>query len=113
MSTNTIADWCKRWPNRPLVFVNGCETVSYSSESLTNLAIWLRGLNASGVIGTEIEVFPELAHWFGEQFLSRFLSGQSVGDVMLRLRLGLLEKRNPLGLVYTNHTLAGLRLGKD
>jgi hypothetical protein len=51
-----------------------------------------------------------LAHWFGEEFLRRFLLGLRVGDILVDLRLKLLERANPMGLVYTAHALAGLQL---
>jgi hypothetical protein len=109
---DTLSNWTEdnKWENAPLVFINGCETITYSAESLTSMALQFRGLNASGVIGTEIKVFPMLARWFGKQFMQRFLAGEPVGKIMLDLRRELLKKYNPLGLIYTNHTLAGLRL---
>jgi len=111
ISGDTLSRWVTdKWDNTPLVFINGCETITYSAESLTSMALQFRGRNASGIIGTEIEVFPMLAKWFGEQFMRHFLAGEPVGKIMLDLRRELLEKFNPLGLIYTNHTLAGLRL---
>ena len=111
ITADTLSTWkADKWDNTPLVFINGCETITYSAESLTSMALQFRGRNASGVIGTEIEVFPMLAKWFGEQFMGHFLTGEPVGKIMLDLRRELLKKYNPLGLIYTNHTLAGLRL---
>jgi hypothetical protein len=82
----------------------------YSPESLISMVLQFRNVNASGVISTEIKVFPMLAQWFGEAFMKRFLAGDPVGEIMLDLRLELLQKHNPLGLIYTNYTLAGLQL---
>jgi hypothetical protein len=110
LSHTTFATWQIAWPSNPLVFVNGCDTVTYTPENLTSLALTFRTLSAAGVVGTEVKVFPTLARWFGEEFLQRFLNGMPVGEVMRELRLELLNKANPLGLAYTCYALAGLRL---
>jgi serine/threonine protein kinase len=110
ISLDILATWNIWWPVAPIVIVNGCSTATYNAEALTSLILDFRGLNAAGVIGTEIPVFTVLATWFGEQFMQRFLSHRSVGDIILELRLELLKKWNPLGLMYTNYSLAGLHL---
>ena len=98
---------------RPLVFVNGCHTTAVRPDQAFDLvSAFVQQANAAGVIGTEITVGEALATSFGEAFLRRFASGsESVGEAMRNARLELLlERRNPLGLVYTPFTLAGLRM---
>jgi hypothetical protein len=101
-----------QWLNQPLVVINGCETATAPPNALMNLATLFNSRQAAGVVGTEIKIFPLLARWFGEEFLKRFLRGAAVGQLMLDLRLELLNRYNPLGLIYTNYSLAGMRLKK-
>jgi hypothetical protein len=71
---------------------------------------------ASGIIGTEITVHSFLATEFAQGFFKRFIAKdhpdqrQNVGQIIRDLRLELLMKRNPLGLVYTAYCSADLRL---
>lgn len=105
-----LSTWSVRWPRRALVIINGCETAAYTPQAVASLTRKLISRQASGVIGTETKVFPELACWFGEEFLKRFLLGGRAADILLQLRLSLLYRHNPLGLVYTTHTFGGLQL---
>ena len=99
------------WAHHPLVFLNGCGTLGYTPDALSPFIKKLVGdLGASGVIGTEITVWEELAIDVAEQFLERFLARSSAGDALLAVRRTLLNKKNPLGLVYTLYAPAHLKL---
>ena len=65
---------------------------------------------AAGVIGTEITIFEELAQAFAEAMIPLFLGGVPLGRAMREARLQLLARNNPLGLAYTPHAYALLRL---
>ena len=45
----------------PLVFINGCQTTALSPEDIVSFVEALAGMNAAGVIGTEIPVTQQLA----------------------------------------------------
>lgn len=95
---------------RTLVFLNGCHTVDFSPDDLLSFNRVLAGSHASGVIGTEIAVPEVLARHVAKGFLVGLADGESVGDIIRRQRLLLLERFNPLGLVYTPYCHAGLRV---
>jgi hypothetical protein len=94
----------------PLVVLNGCETVAVLPERVHTLLDALRLAGASGVVGTEIEVFPGLARPFGLQVLRGLLDGASLGEAFLAARLHLLRQYNPLGLAYSFYAPATLHL---
>lgn len=112
LSVGNLSDPQISWPPepRPLVFLNGCQTAAVIPETSNKFLLALRRLGASGVLGTEIEVFNVLARQVGVEMLQRFLAGESLGEAMQAVRLGLLRSRNPLGLIFTVHGLAALHL---
>jgi hypothetical protein len=65
---------------------------------------------ASGVIGTEITIYEEMAVRFGAALLHNIRSGVEVGESVRRARLTLLKDGNPLGLVYLPLIAADARL---
>ena len=65
---------------------------------------------SSGVIGTEITVFEPLATSFAEFMMAALSDRRSVGAAMRAARLRLLERNNPLGLLYIAYAMATLRL---
>jgi Leucine rich repeat len=96
----------------PLVFINGCGTAALSPEDLVSFVEALAGLNAAGVIGTEIPVMQQVAGEIALRFY-RLFAGQenlSVGAAMYRCRIDLLRKGNISGLVYTPFCSADLAL---
>lgn len=95
---------------RPLVFINGCHTVEFTPEALSNFLPEFGAAGASGIIGTEVTVFEPLAVEFGQGLIQAFLNGEPMGKAVQRLRWGLLLKRNVLGLVYTPYCYADLKL---
>lgn len=102
------------WPEaRPLVFVNGCHTTAIGPDQALNLVRALvQQAEAAGVIGTEITIFEPLAQGFAQALLPLFLNGVPLGRAVREARLALLAQRNPLGLVYTPHAYAELKLQK-
>lgn len=100
------------WPEaRPLVFVNSCHSTAIGPEQALNLVRALvQQAEAAGVIGTEITIFEPLAQGFAQALLPLFLSGVPLGRAVREARLALLAQRNPLGLVYTPHAYAELKL---
>jgi hypothetical protein len=95
---------------RPLVFINGCHTVEFTPEALSNFLPEFGTAGASGIIGTEISIYEPLAVEFGEGLIQAFLNGESIGKAVQKLRWQLLLKRNVLGLVYTLYCYADLKL---
>jgi hypothetical protein len=96
----------------PLVFINGCETVSYTPDDLLTFNRTLAYCKAAGVIGTEIVIPEILARHFAKGFFKDFFLGEKLGNVIKKQRLRLLEHYNPLGLVYTPYCSADLCIQK-
>ena len=102
-------DWRK---NRPLVFINGCQTTALEPSHAFDLVTgFVETAHAAGVIGTEITVFEQLASAFAEHFMRSFVQQRRpLGESVRSARLELLRQRNPLGLAYVPFALASLRL---
>jgi len=103
-------------PN-PLVFINGCHTVSLNPEvTLDFVSSFVQTSGAAGVIGTEITIFEPLAVKFAEECFKRFIGApphkerMPIGKAVRGARLELLREGNPLGLVYIPYAVASLRL---
>jgi hypothetical protein len=95
---------------KPLVILNGCETMAVVPEKIHDFLYKLKNAGAAGVIGSEIPIDTRLARPFGEGLLQRLLGGLSVGEAFLEARLLLLRQGNPLGLVYSYYSPATLHL---
>ena len=97
---------------RPLVILNGCQTAALDpTKPLNFVEAFTREAFASGVVGTEISVFEELACDFAEQLLRRFITYDiPLGRAVREARLTLLKGGNPLGLVYIPFGSVGLRM---
>ena len=105
--------WEVRWPVvHPLVFINGCHTVDLTPDDLLQFNRQLAYCRASGVIGTEISIPEQLARHFGKGFLEDLVAEMQVGAIIRRQRLVLLERYNPLGLVYTPYCYGGLHVSR-
>lgn len=109
-----LDEWDIRWSNpHGLVFINGCHTVDLNPKDLSVIMAPFVKAYASGIIGTEVTVHTFLACEFAQNFFKRLLpngnSGQKVGTIIRDLRLELLMKYNPLGLVYTPYCSADLQ----
>ena len=102
-----------RFRTQPLVFINGCRTAGFSPKALSPFITTLvTDRNASGLVGTEIDVWEQLASEVGREFIRKLCNepGMTVGRALRETRLALLAKGNPLGLAYTLYALADLRL---
>ncbi|GAA4015043.1 hypothetical protein GCM10022247_42440 [Allokutzneria multivorans] len=92
-----------RWQrSRPLVFLNTSGVTGMRPERAMGLVgYFVTEALASGVIGTETTVFEELADEFGQEVLRSFvINRDAIGVAVMRARISLLAKGNPLGLAY-------------
>jgi len=112
ISPPDLRAWNITWPlSRPLVFINGCDTVAARPSDLATFNEGFRYCKASGVIGTEIQIPVELGREVGTTLFGHIVGDRlSVGEAVRRLRLDLLSRFNPLGLAYSPYCLARLRL---
>jgi hypothetical protein len=100
-----------KWERRPLVFLNACGSLGFSPAAPADfIATLVLGRGASGVVGTEVTVWPPLATETALCFLRAFLgeSHSTAGRALVSVRRMLLSKNNPLGLVYTLYGSADL-----
>jgi hypothetical protein len=104
--------WWRNWLGKPqpLVVLNACESVAMVPERGGEFIGTFKSLGSAGVVGTEIEVFTELASDVGTRLVQSMLAGRSIGEAFLEMRLQLLRRCNPLGLAYTYHAPATLHL---
>lgn len=101
------------WADRkPVVVLNGCRTAEFTTSSLSNLVnAFVNRAGAAAVIGTEIAVEQGAASWATKQLLELVLkSNAPVGQAVRALRWQLIGRGNTLGLAYTLHGVADLRL---
>jgi hypothetical protein len=99
------------WDHEPLVILNGCSTAGFSPDALSPfIEKFVIDRGASGVLGTEVPVHEPLAGEMALEFLRRFLAGHPAGLALLEVRRLLLNRRNPLGLVYTLYADSRLTL---
>ena len=98
----------------PLVFINGCHTVELTPEGIANFVDAFAGIDAAGVIGTEIAVSQAVASEVAERFYEHFVGapGQTAGTALYRVRVDLLQKGNVTGLVYTPFCSMDLALAR-
>jgi hypothetical protein len=99
----------------PLVFINGCHTAALSPEDVVSFVEAFAGINAAGVIGTEIAVAQPTASEFARRFYTSFAGAdgadpQPAGIAVYKARVDLLAKGNVSGLVYTTFCSADLVL---
>jgi hypothetical protein len=87
----------------PLIFINGCETAKLSPEDVITFVDALAGMDAAGVVGTEIPVTQQVAGEVALRFYQEFVgaANASVGTALYRTRIDLLRKGNVAGLAYT------------
>jgi len=98
------------WTHHPMVIINGCHSAGFSPRALSPFVRVFMGRQASGVIGTEVDVWEELAGEFVRLFAAEFLRGTPAGKALRQARLALLARNNPLGLAYTLYAAAQLAL---
>ena len=94
----------------PLVFINGCHTVSIIPGSLVQFVDAFAGVGAAGVVGTEITLHQRVASEVAEVFLKTLRQpGENIGSALRAMRLHMLRKGNVMGLAYTAYCSADLR----
>lgn len=96
----------------PLVFLNGCGTAALTPRDIVTFVDAFAGLNAAGVIGTEISVHQRVAGEVALRFYDLFTGARrlSVGEALHRTRIDLLRKGNIAGLIYTPYCSMDLTL---
>ena len=65
---------------------------------------------ASGVISPEVAVPQDMAGWVTGMVLARLAAGFSAGEALRLTRWEMLSRGNVMGLAYTLHAGADLRL---
>lgn len=90
------------FPSGPLVFLNSCNSGSFSPLAFSTFLSVFREKQAVGLLATSFPVPIRFAAAFGQEIISRYAKGaESVGDALFDLRRSLLARGNPLGLFYT------------
>jgi hypothetical protein len=88
----------------PLVFINACESATPSTGFYTGFISYFVSRGARGVIGTECKVPALFAEEWAKRFFIKFLAGDDLGAVMLKLRQEFVnDHSNGLGLLYGLH----------
>ena len=89
--------------NRPIVFLNACETGALGAAPLTALGFpgTFLELGARAVVTTEAPVWALFGHRFGQDFTDALITGHRPSLALLELRKKYLAANNPLGLLYT------------
>lgn len=98
---NLYASTKRILPGAPLVFINACESAELSPVFYDGFVPYFMAKGARGVIGTECETPALFAAEWAKRFFTRFLSGDSLGQVVLDLRREFYYQHNNLmGLLY-------------
>ena len=87
---------------RPLVFLNACNSNSPEFFDYTTWALAFYRLSSRAVIATEAPAPDLFASAFSREFYAAILNGQPVGHSLLTAKWKLLQRwNNPMGLLYT------------
>ena len=105
----------------PLIFLNACSGSRIDPMAVTSFPRFFLEVNGNrGFIGTETDVPNDFAAEFSQCFYRKLLSGMTLGKAMYEAKLNmLLDKNNPLGLIYTFyadpdlHVSRGVELATD
>jgi hypothetical protein len=103
----------QRWQrDRPLVFLNACGTAAMDPASAASLLKPFHDNRNRGIIGTAANVPDRSAAHVSKSFYTCLLTQPiSVGAAIHEAKWRLLQERgNPLGLLYSLHACAGLRV---
>ncbi len=103
-----LSDWTSI---RPLVFINGCETMNVTPDQMLSFVSAFSSVPAGGIVGTEVSVQLPVAAEFARIFFEGLLAKQdmTVGEAMRNARWELANKGNLLGLAYTAYCMANLQ----
>jgi hypothetical protein len=98
---NLLASPRQALSGSPLVFINACESAELSPLFYDGFVPYFMARGARGVIGTECEVPALFAAEWARRFFKHFLTGRSLGQVLLDLRREFYyQHNNLLGLLY-------------
>ena len=99
-------------PIQPLVVLNGCGTVEFTTHTLANFVDdFVVRCGAAGVIGTEITIEQGVAGCAMEHLIGNVRSGSSLGEALRNLRWEMARRGNTIGFAYALHCMSGLRFG--
>lgn len=100
---------------RPLVFLNACETGTKGASPSTKLdfAGTFLDLGARGVIVTEAPVWKWFAYFFGKDLIQELANGHEVGSAIFALRNKYMKLGNPLGLLYSYYGNPSATIGSN
>lgn len=85
----------------PLAVLNACETGPALRLTQLKLGSSLFQLGVKGVIVTEVSVWQTLGDEMGKRLMTHLVKGETAADALTAVRRELLlEKNNPLGLLY-------------
>lgn len=98
---NLEAPMTEHLVGHPLIFINACESAGLSPSFYDGFVPYFMCKGARGVVGTECETPALFASEWALVFFPRFLAGEPIGELFLKLKRRFLKKyHNPLGLVY-------------
>ena len=92
----------------PLVFMNACGGASVLPSGGASFPKLFLRYQYGGFIGTESIIPDSTAATFASSFFSNFLGGITLGESLLKARLHLLRRGNPLGILYTAYASSDL-----
>jgi hypothetical protein len=92
----------------PLVFMNACGGASVMPSGVTSFPEIFISNKFLGYIGTESIVPDKTAATFASVFFQNLLGGITLGDSLLAARRHLLDRGNPLGILYTSYASSDL-----
>ena len=87
--------------HRPLVFLNACKSIALDATLVSPFVDGFIDLGASALVGTEVQVFTELAASTARELLRRMVAlREDLGTALLHVRRAMLGAGNPMGLAY-------------
>lgn len=90
-----------RFSHRPIVILNSCSSGAFSPLSFDNFLTTFLRRGACGLVATHFPVPAHFAAAFGRHLLADYAAAElGIGDIIHGLRRLLLERGNPLGLLY-------------
>lgn len=95
----------------PFVFLNACGTSALDPGSAASFLQPFYGNRNRGIVATAANVTDRMAADVSKWFYTELFSGCSIGEALHLAKWRLLQDRgNPLGLLYSVHALADLRI---